>query len=82
MTSRIGPRATATGPLQSTAEDRAKTLYEKVHVRPIVGAAFDVLRDKDASDADKLRAKSVLHRLYGRPQLSQHGSRQGDTDSL
>lgn len=48
------------------SKDRAKTLYEKVHVRPQIEKAFDTLRDKNASDADKLLAKGVLHRLYDR----------------
>ena len=48
------------------SKDRAKNLFEKTHIRPIVGAAFDVLRDTGASDADKLRAKDVLYRLHDR----------------
>jgi len=48
------------------SKDRAKNLFEKTHVRPLIGAAFDVLRDTDASDADKLRAKDVLYRLNDR----------------
>lgn len=48
------------------SKDRAKTLYEKVHVRPQIEKAFDTLRDKNATDADKLLAKGVLHRLYDR----------------
>ena len=48
------------------SKDRAKNLFEKTHIRPIVGAAFDVLRDTNASDADKLRAKDILHRLHDR----------------
>lgn len=48
------------------SKDRAKTLYEKVHVRPQIEKAFDTLRDKNATDADRLLAKGVLHRLYDR----------------
>jgi len=48
------------------SKDRAKTLYEKVHVRPQIEKAFETLRDKNATDADKLLAKGVLHRLYDR----------------
>lgn len=48
------------------SKDRAKTLYEKVHVRPQIEKAFDTLRDKSATDADRLLAKGVLHRLYDR----------------
>ena len=42
------------------SKDRAKTLYEKVHVRPQIEKAFETLRDKNATDADKLLAKGEL----------------------
>lgn len=48
------------------SKDRAKNLFEKTHIRPLISAAFDVLRDTSANDADKLRAKDVLYRLNDR----------------
>ena len=62
------------------SKDRAKTLYEKVHVRPQIEQAFNTLRNKDASDADKLLAKSVLHRLYdGRSSANMEGGKATQT---
>jgi len=45
------------------SKDRAKNLFEKTHVRPLIDKAYDTLRDKTASDKDKLLAKDTLHRL-------------------
>ena len=48
------------------SKDRAKNLFEKTHVRPLINKAFDTLRDKTASDKDKLLAKDTLYRLNER----------------
>ena len=45
------------------SKDRAKDLFEKSHIRPLIDAAFNTLYDKSASDKDKLIAKDTLHRL-------------------
>ena len=48
------------------SKDRAKNLFEKTHVRPLIDKAYDTLNDKTASDKDKLLAKDTLYRLNER----------------
>ena len=48
------------------SKDRAKNLFEKCVIRPQIDAAYTVLRNTSASDADKLKAKDVLYRLNSR----------------
>ena len=45
------------------SKDRAKALYEKVHVRPQINAAWDTIRNDDANDNDKILARNVITRL-------------------
>ena len=46
------------------SKPRSKDFFEKAHVRPQTTWAFDTLQNKESSDADRLKAKDVLHRLY------------------
>lgn len=42
------------------SKDRAKNIFEKVHVRPQVRWAKDILRTDDASEIDYIKAKVIL----------------------
>lgn len=46
------------------SKDRAKTVYEKVHVRPLIDKAFTTMKEKAATETDRALAKDILQRLY------------------
>ena len=45
------------------SKDRAKTIYEKCHVRPQISAAWKVIKSKDATDHERITARDVITRL-------------------
>ena len=45
------------------SKDRAKTIYEKCHVRPQINAAWNTIKSKDATDQDRITARDVISRL-------------------
>jgi len=42
---------------------RAKQIYEKAHVRPQIDAAWETIKDDEATDKDKKVARSIITRL-------------------
>ena len=45
------------------SKDRAKTIYEKCHVRPQINAAWNTIKSKTATDQDRITARDVITRL-------------------
>ncbi len=45
------------------SKDRAKTIYEKAHVRPLIDAAYKVLKTESFSSVEKTAARMTLDRL-------------------
>lgn len=45
------------------SKDRAKTIYEKVHVRPLIDRAYKILKTESLSPGEKEEARKTLDRL-------------------